>query len=577
MSHGTYFTIEGESSQGVMFDLRALNAIDHPLTVGANESYFAHTFEPHIAFAQETFVQGFENLTFGRKDTVNVDKTFDYISSVSAHITLPGIVGRDRGSASTKFPTLVPDGNDGCAEDGFEGAGAGPSTIGQSTCLPLLERIEFQYEFDSVLTSADSATLGPPHLTGYKYAHWVYGVGYRIIERFGIKAGSLVAEEADFRWLYAWDELASPAAKKGGSEVGKWDTREELIKASLYEQELYVNIPLWFTHFYGNSLSIVRSQLARLVFTIETAAVDELIIVSDQHSSPVVTKAATSEGNEGFSYTANYGAANSNRVADGTTEITSARILDIEVLQQVIYLDDAHHDAELADAEDSELNVLAMVTESVSKTFTSMTANQKVTLKIEGVNPVMCIHVMCQLQANDYGNDWFNFSRIGHAGFDATVTGRGGTNYTISEAGAEHADVTATGIHDVRVDLPEAHPLKRISLEVNNQQRIKEGAAEQFLSYTSKLHHTSKPNAARGAYIYTIPIALFPEQAQRGSGSCNLGRVNHMGVGLIPHDNVAKTNIKLVVHAYVTIWTIWSYFGHTSGARFQTATALFNS
>lgn len=565
----SYFfaSAEGEASLSTQLDLRALTIIDIALTIDAIESFFSHEFVPHVPFAQETYSQGFENLKFGGSDTLQTQRAFDYIAGVSGQVRLPGIVAQSVTAAISGFPTLVEE----CTGEGVETGKAPVDSV--QFCVPPLEALALDYELDPVSVPPTASALEAQTVSSAisnKFCHYVNGAGYRIFDEFSFRAGALVSEKFDHKWLYISEEMTGAAGKKMSYQAGVHKTREDLIRHSMHDQHLHVNIPLWFTYFYGNSLSVVRSQLAKYTYKAKAATIYQMIICSDSKAQPCLTTKSTGDNKDHYvtlAKTGNAEKAFSDRVAGAV--LTKDEPLEIEIKQQVIYLEDSYRAEEMALAQEEETNVLMLFTESVSKTFKSLAKDQKVQIKFEGVNPLTCIYLVCQLQANVDCNDYYNFSRIGPHGEMKTRDGKNAAN-----AGAGGHSSASYGAHPIQPTDTLRHPIKSLGLEFNGKTRLASAPAEHWLSYTAKLTHPNIPNKYANACIYTVPIALYGADASGGSGSANMARIKHASIPMVFDDDLCGADIALEVTAYVRQWGFWVTYNNTGGPRFASSLSL---
>jgi hypothetical protein len=544
----------GEASPSVVYDWMALNVVNALLNIGGKGSYFKHTIETHMSFAREFYTQAFTDMKFNKEVCILMEKTHDYECSAAVHLILPGIIGNKTTATTHNFPYLI----DSQADCTF--------ATGSTACVPAQEDTAMNFDFDFESTTASTQTaVATEHrygrLTTNPFCHWIDGAGLRFIEYMKLNAGNLKAEILDYRLLYAWEELSGAAGKRQTYQVGSADTREELIMRSLRDQHLYINIPFWFTYFYGNSLSVVRSQLAKLSFALKSARVEELVVCSDEYTVPYLSKASTDTNWAITDFVSYEQTPAHDRAVDTASVLANSQAVTCELVQEVVYLEDGHRKVEIAAAETQEQNVLMIVNEGRSVEWTTIPSSFNVSM--EGTNPVIEVLIMCQLKVNELMNRPFDFSRVG-------PQSGGNLRHTV-----DLSDIPASNTrHETRRDQPDADVISTFQLLANKQARFHSAPAAEFRIYAPSLAHTNLPSASKGAYIYCVPIALFPEAAEKGSGSINMGRINNLALKGTFHPGVVgqcqQANAKgLTMYVYVRFWTIWTYYGHTSGPRFN--------
>jgi len=554
-------------SSGVTIDLNALGRVDAMLTVPVESeslaSYFNHEFVSHVAHSQLYLEQEFKHLEAGHEDVITGPRFFDELHKQYLRISLAGIIGEHTVGHTTAYPTA----GAGAACDGVDNAAG--------ECIPADDQL--MDSFGSGSATSYAATLG-----ANPWAHYVYGVGFRAIEELCYEPGEVLTDKLDYDYLYANEELTGAAGKRQSYQVGKYATRAELIRASLFDQDLYMAVPLWYTHFIGNSKHVEMMQLTTVNYRLKLAALKDLIIVATSSTqvnastvaddNAVVTANVTNvpavTANTVLKYTADhtnaagvaadevvsanltsYSSATSTVAAvfgrkDSGTAVTS-KAVKATMVYQVFYLEDSERDRKARFSRNATAQSAheVLITTVTKNTYQKPTGVTEVTFRLRGSNALYELLIVPQMKLNRTGNKWFNYSR------------------TLGTAGTGAAALTDKNL--VRPTIVDRDIIKTIGVSQNTQERMKTLKAQHYRIVTPQVSHSSMPDREANALVYSVPWAAFPEDTTKGSGSVSLSRVEDVEVELVFDPEVAAQEVS--VSFYLKTWNIWKYFSNIGG------------
>ena len=561
----------GTSAPGLIHDLQSKSHIEILLDVNGGRTFFNSQLETYISIAKEYFrneLNGNQRCQAYRGNvyTVPVDKAFDFVTAVFANVRLPGMIGvkgdaAAGGNASTlethAYPFMVND------PAGCEKAGD------YAKCVPNREMLSSEFAWDYI-SSPDGAGAGDDRLqagcslTRYPYAHWVNGAPMRLLEQFSVKSGKTSAQSISYLAAYALEEIEGALGRRQSYQAGFYNTREELIQASLTSQEYFVKIPTWFEIF--NPLRVVKMQLADLSYEVQLASMNSLIVCSDANTVPYLSKIADNQVDW-------YRTVTSDASAQGTAthpyastgvKIDEQTLFDIDIVQEVFYIDDDHRAAEMLKAETHESNMLLHHIEVQQHLFTDFSSDI-ISLTIRASNPLIESWCGARLQANLAMNDWFNFTRVGPE--------EGGVGKFYTNATVVNNAVTVTKNHQVKTNEAFLDPFLNIQVNAGDQVRWQCAPAAQLRTLPFARCHTNLPRLDKMAYLYGFIHAIYPEEKVTGSGTIGCGRIDGYTYLFQLHPWVmtalALGFAGLQVFVVMKFWNIFTTFAHTGGLRFQ--------
>jgi len=574
-SVGVGYGSSAPTSQAVVLDWMSQNSINALLDIGGTDSFFTAPIKTHISFGQEFFTIPFKDPKYGTVNQTAQDKTADYLLKEMMHVVLPGIIGVQGDATQSQYPYLVS--HTQCGEDLYDCVPSQEKSL-QDLFYDFAEDAEASVtalragfaaltnvtvaDWDDATAAGDintrfaaARTAQTGHalsvtrkqkLVNQPFAHWCYGVGYRLTEYLQLNTGGLPDDLMDYNYLYAWQELSGGAGRREMFQVGCAPTREALIRQSLADQHLYINMPWWFSFETSNSMALVRAQLFKQIYMHSVAQLSKLIVVSDDYTLP---EKSMVDPDSDWAIDITETTLTDRISAD--TDILSTDLI-VELVHQVVYLEDSIRAAEMAKANDStnELNVLAYVNAHAELDHPLNSNKTTWSIPCVGTNPIVEAIIVVSLKANRDANQWFNFSRVG------PESGTG--SYAVSGS--------VDGQPEVRLDQAELDPLVSIRVDANKQQRWHTAHASEYRVMAPAYHHSNIPDMTKLAYIYVVPGSLFPEDATGGSGGLNPGRLDDVTYSGTLHPSLA--NVALTIYVYLRLWTVYTYKVHTLGPRY---------
>lgn len=416
-------------------------------------------------------------------------------------------------------------------------------------------------------TSTDFAKLP---LTFNMYAHYCYGAGYRAIESLVMVPGFGEAEILDYHYIYMWEELSGEAGRRDVYTTGCAPTRDELIRMSLNEQHLYINIPWWFTYAYENPLVLTTTQLTDMTFSLQLAQLSDLIVVSDAFTIPVLSQRdenaalwvndnraplVTETYDGSFALQSNciyYPFVDPRNPQDIQLLDHKPRVVAVDLVQQVIYLEDTLHEQLRQQAQSPVFAGLCVQNCSLHQRITNYDGYD-FSIPMSGDNPVIEYIVFVTLEANEYQNDWFDSSRQGPS------QGWGSHLY----------DSRYISNHEIRGrdNMLDVDPIQSMMLEINNNQRWHRAPAAEYRVMQQAIHHSSVVNAVKTRnYYHNVCFATYPEEGKQYSGSSNLGKVGVHRLNiqfdeslatLLTPSGLIQSSVPFTCHVYGRVFAVW--------------------
>jgi hypothetical protein len=239
------------------------------------------------------------------------------------------------------------------------------------------------------------------------------------------------------------------------------------------------------------------------------------------------------------------------------------RIVAVDLVQQVIYLEDTLHDQLRALATPPSFAGLCVQTCALHQRITNYDGFDY-TIAMSGDNPVIEYIVFVTLEANEYQNDWFNTSRQG------PEQGWGSHLY----------DGRYISNHEIRGrdNMLDVGPIDSMQLEINNNQRWHRAPGAEFRVLHQAIHHSSVVNAVKkNSYYYGVSFGLFSEDGKQGSGSSNLGKVgvhrfniqfDESLATIITSTGLIQSAVPFTCHILARVWSIWDRKRALQGPRY---------
>lgn len=485
------------------------------------ESLHRFDWKPKVAFSQEWISTRVTNCKFGEESETEVPKFIDDIHKLYAHIGLSGIIGVQDTSKTHSYPYLV---DTGCVE--------GSNT----NCVPSQEALLSELRFD--YSSEDLDEGGS--LIHHPFVHWVNGAGFRVLEKFVYECGDVQTDSIDFRYIQAFEALHGSAGKRHTYQAAIYDTREEMIRASLQKQELFVSIPLWFTHYLGLCKHMSQMILTKVRFRITLAKKESLIVCSDKHTTPYISKADNSTWTTNIADTGPHDRVAYREIEDGD--------IALNMLYQGFYMEEAEKERI------TEMIAASSLENPDEVVFTWLQTNDiqtkgisQLTHKLEGTHPIFEVLLIAQLKANRESNNWFNYTRVG------------------PESGtARNNDDTRN--HEVRLAQNDLDIITEIGVDVNTSSRFRPMISQVWRNVCPQVYHTNIPDKYSGHYIYTVSWAAFPEDIKMYSGSLNLTRITSCVFNIKLHESVVSETVYL--NFYIRSWGLFAYYSNVGGPFF---------
>ena len=416
------------------------------------------------------------------------------------------------------------------------------------------------------------SVIGVDHLplTFNMYAHYCYGAGYRAIESLVMIPGFGEAEILDYHYIYMWEELSGEAGRRDVYTTGCAPTRDELIRMSLDEQHLYINIPWWFTYAYENPLVMTTTQLTDMTFSLQLAQLSDLIVVSDAFTIPVLSQRDENAAlwvndnravlgaktyDQSFALDKNclyYPFVDPRNPQDIQLLDHKPRVVAVDLVQQVIYLEDTLHEQLRQQAQSPVFAGLCVQNCSLHQRITNYDGYDY-SIPMSGDNPVIEYIVFVTLEANEYQNDWFDSSRQGPS------QGWGSHLY----------DSRYISNHEIRGrdNMLDVDPIQSMMLEINNNQRWHRAPAAEYRVMQQAIHHSSVVNAVKTRnYYHNVCFATYPEEGKQYSGSSNLGKVGVHRLNiqfdeslatLLTPSGLIQSSVPFTCHVYGRVFAVW--------------------
>lgn len=530
------------ASQQILIDTVAVGLTDLMLKdeTDSADTFLIHTVQPQAPCSQEYAAIEFTSPKFSSTNlSAKVPSGVDFMGATYLHIHTKGIIGV-KGDVTHSYPYTM------------ETCEAGTS----DSCLPSQERALADFELDFIDSGlgdqADADSVGS--LTSNPYAHYVYGFGYRMFDKVNFGLGDNTTTQEITHWfMFVWDELTGGAGKRSTYQVMKYASREELIRASLRPQHLYVRVPFWWSHHHGTMLQGMLSQSTNKTVNLETAAITKLIVCSDSLTRPFVSQQDSTLKTWASSATV-FSA--HDRESSGTL-FANDSIEKLELLIQTVFVSSRFRKVLAGGpsaAAPPSRNVLGLFTTHQSTAWSTTNAEQDIDVGMP--QPCKAIYIWAQLDANRDSNNHYNLSRVGPED---------------NGSGEDYAYNASTNPHEIKLNQLDTDLIDTIQVRVNKQARWRVIPAEEARIVYPQVHHTALPDRAAGHLIYCIPIAQFPEDVSTYTGTLNGGRVDDFEVRIKMKTNktdvgeywtTSVRNRPGTIHVMALGWTMYNYSDH---------------
>lgn len=526
MGKQTFSTImacTGASYGAVTAQMMSRGAMDYSLTGEGEVTYWRMKHDTCTNFALEIIGQDMQNVQFGKTGSVTLTRTGDLIHRQFLSIDLPGLFPIMENAALVNQPyAYVLD------KTVLSGIDIASSADGQDS----IDNVYMpQEELDTGLTGT---------IRGF-YAHYTNAVGFAMIKAASLVIGNTVMDTLEGEYMYMLDELMGKSGKRLQDQIGKFETREQLIAYSRLPNRLYVPLPFWYTQVAGNALSMVSMSLNGVVLNVTFRELKDLIIVSNANVK--VNKATATGADSGV--------------------LLSAQDLSVCVMTEFVFLDLGER------AKFNEGMFDQLITQMQARPNTGMIGNATLQINLPFNHPVIELIFAVRLSRNAEANKWFDFSRVAPSsgrGYDADkpasilpplMPQTEGTfdalNTVVPDDAGRYALNDYVTVH--------ADPIVSVSLRVNSIPRFNTQEAKFFRQAIPGMHHSAIPKN----FIYNYSFALFPEEPSP-SASLNWGRVDSVDMTWTMHPSLIGEALDCFV--YARNWNVFSYTDHTAGTLF---------
>lgn len=241
-------------SNGTLAAMNSRGAVDVSLTSDPTLTYWILEYETHTPFTTELICSAFQGTPqLGKSARAEFPRAGDAIHRVFLVASMPAIDGLTFGGTNTQgFPYL--------------------STIDVGSGATAAYTI-YQYgnhEFP----------------LGGHFAHWINAVGYFMISEIRMNLSAQTICKMSGLYMYIIEELSGGAGTHVDEEVGKYSTREAMIAHSEVAHKLYIPLCFWFNMVSGNALSLAALSLNTASITVDFAALNRLVVLSNDDLVP---------------------------------------------------------------------------------------------------------------------------------------------------------------------------------------------------------------------------------------------------------------------------------------------------
>ncbi len=324
---------------------------------------------------------------------------------------------------------------------------------------------------------------------------WTNAMGHAVICRADFEIGGTIFDTVHWYYLQIWERYAGKAGKYLEDMIGQFDDITDLRNWSARDQTLYIPLPFFYTRHYELSLPLIALQYHEVKITVTTRTRDELVV--------------------GFA--PSLVAADPDDFEIPPAQITGGDMQDMVITANYIYLDTMERRIHAQQPHEFLITQL-----QVSDSHSVNAGDTRRQVQVHFNHP--CLELFWfyqenrQLQAPLFR--YFNFGIPDPQGaFPWAPLG----------------------------PIPLVDPFDRISMQVNNHDRIASRGAFYFRKVPAWERHSSIPTI----FAYNYCFALFPED-DKPSGSCNFSRIDNVCFDMSFALDPATNNSALTVDGTLT-------------------------
>jgi hypothetical protein len=322
--------------------------------------------------------------------------------------------------------------------------------------------------FNAQLGALEINEAGAAGLTqANDYVLWVNSVGNVLVQRATLDIGGSRFDELHWFYLELWSRIAGKAGKYLGEMVGHFDNTEDQRDFAARDHSLYVPLFFAYTMAHGLNLPMIALQHHDVKIGIELADKVDLI------------KA--------------YDSATPDTLEDIVANTTGGDLLDASLLINYVYLDTMER--RLMAQQPHEF-LFTQLQVQAGESIVAGTSQKTVSVQFN--QPMIELFWFFQEDKQKQVShlNWFSW------GIDDPLG----------------AYPWAAGVI-ARVDA-----IDTVEIKVNGHDRVAEREAQYFRLVQPYERHSSIPTI----FVYNYCFALFPEESERPTGSCNASRIDNI-------------------------------------------------
>jgi hypothetical protein len=201
---------------------------------------------------------------------------------------------------------------------------------------------------------------------------------------------------------------------------------------------------------------------------------------------------------------------------------------------------------------------------------------ESVKIKIVGTHPLIELIVAIQHDENARSTSWDNYGTVMNQCWQsAEPKGEHLGGQSSRRAGPYGYSVAAQAIdsaqnkHKADVQPKSAQgPIKTLKLLANANVRHSRAPGSHYTRLVPHIMHSNSPDEDKGAYLYSIPIALFPESCVEWTGSLNQGRLTELELEFEPVKSMKNSDISATFHVMARTWNVHSIKNDLGSPKF---------